>query len=759
MNASRMHDFMIKMFAALLFTLVPCFCYAESLYVRPNTVTYNGDGTGPDAATYNGEPGKAWDGFSNIHWGGSAGQVGPNDTLYLIGGQTYHEYIILGASGTEDNVITITVYGEDAATIDCDNSRDRAIDLNRHDYIKIDGVRGDAYNGDTDYGLIIMELVPGAGGIYGFGTSNIEITHVDFDGSGVTGSGTDAQGPVRMGSNNSPVENIEISYCWIHGASEANKWSVSAITIFSEYGDPYISRLIHHNRVENIYHDGIKVGGRCSIYNNYIANIEGSGHSDSIMISSSSYVKIYNNFIDDSDDQNIFLDKIDSGTQSHIYIYNNIFDNNNGFGVVLKTEGSSSYFDNIHLYNNTFVSTSGPNLRDSQGRLANVYIKNNIFSAVTGGYQIIDLKDTPPNPIADADAYDYNCYDPDTSNYPLVCVWPRTTGRTFAELQAMSVVRETHGVVGTPVYVNPNNDDFDLGDTCPETIRTGGVDLSSVTDHLGNPLFNTDYYGNIRTVWSMGAYEYVSVAGLNQRPVASFTATPTGGSAPLAVNFTDTSNDPDGTIVEWNWNFGDGGTSTEQSPNHTYDNLGTYTVSLKVTDNEGAIHNASTTISVYSGETVSTYIEAESGSINSPLTTGSVADPPAAGDRYIYAPAGTGDTINPAAEAVYNINIPSAGDYYLWLRIYGPGSNNDAIYVGFNGNFDRVYPTQYEKYEWVKVETVHNSGDFSHTLSAGTNQIKIGHGEELTRADMIFVTDEANVEPVAPPTGLSISVQ
>ena len=63
------------------------------------------------------------------------------------------------------------------------------------------------------------------------------------------------------------------------------------------------------------------------------------------------------------------------------------------------------------------------------------------------------------------------------------------------------------------------------------------------------------------------------------RPRASFTATPVTGTAPLAVRFTDTST---GSPTSWAWWFGDGTTSTLQSPVHTYAAPGTYTVSLRV---------------------------------------------------------------------------------------------------------------------------------------------------------------------------------
>ena len=68
-------------------------------------------------------------------------------------------------------------------------------------------------------------------------------------------------------------------------------------------------------------------------------------------------------------------------------------------------------------------------------------------------------------------------------------------------------------------------------------------------------------------------------------PIASFTATPTTGSGPLTVDFTDTSvNSP----TSWAWDFGDGATSTEQSPSHSYTTAGSYAVSLTATNSGGS---------------------------------------------------------------------------------------------------------------------------------------------------------------------------
>src|SRR5205823_1539322 len=72
---------------------------------------------------------------------------------------------------------------------------------------------------------------------------------------------------------------------------------------------------------------------------------------------------------------------------------------------------------------------------------------------------------------------------------------------------------------------------------------------------------------------------------LNQAPTASFSVPSCSGQT---CSFTSTSSDPDGTIASYNWTFGDGFSSTAQNPSHTYGAGGSYTVTLRVTDNQGA---------------------------------------------------------------------------------------------------------------------------------------------------------------------------
>ena len=66
---------------------------------------------------------------------------------------------------------------------------------------------------------------------------------------------------------------------------------------------------------------------------------------------------------------------------------------------------------------------------------------------------------------------------------------------------------------------------------------------------------------------------------------ADFTAAPTEGMIPFTVQFTDSST---GVINSWNWDFGDGETSTLQNPAHEYTNSSMYTVSLTISGPSGS---------------------------------------------------------------------------------------------------------------------------------------------------------------------------
>lgn len=81
-------------------------------------------------------------------------------------------------------------------------------------------------------------------------------------------------------------------------------------------------------------------------------------------------------------------------------------------------------------------------------------------------------------------------------------------------------------------------------------------------------------------------------------PVVDFAFSPPSPSILDTVQFIDRSTDPDGSITSWQWDFGNGTTSTERNPTHRYRKKGTFTVTLRVTDDDGLAAEAKKEIQV-----------------------------------------------------------------------------------------------------------------------------------------------------------------
>lgn len=107
----------------------------------------------------------------------------------------------------------------------------------------------------------------------------------------------------------------------------------------------------------------------------------------------------------------------------------------------------------------------------------------------------------------------------------------------------------------------------------------------------GGDLFYVDLDG--------GTVRRIRFTSGNQAPTAVIQATPSSGPAPLTVTFSSAgSSDPDGDPISYSWNFGDGGTSTQPNPSHTYGGIGPFTAVLTVTDSLGASGKDQVTITV-----------------------------------------------------------------------------------------------------------------------------------------------------------------
>ncbi len=91
------------------------------------------------------------------------------------------------------------------------------------------------------------------------------------------------------------------------------------------------------------------------------------------------------------------------------------------------------------------------------------------------------------------------------------------------------------------------------------------------------------------------SFDYLKVNGSTGCPpsdenhapeITAATATPTSGFAPLPVTFAASATDADEDDLTYRWDFGDGATSTEQNPSHTYSAAGSYSAKVTVSDGE-----------------------------------------------------------------------------------------------------------------------------------------------------------------------------
>lgn len=137
--------------------------------------------------------------------------------------------------------------------------------------------------------------------------------------------------------------------------------------------------------------------------------------------------------------------------------------------------------------------------------------------------------------------------------------------------------------------------------------KTNWSNYDETDDHSYNMNHNTFQTWDKVTVYCNGVLAWGTEpngstgGGGNSNPVAAASATPTSGFAPLTVAFDGSaSSDADGDALTYAWDFGEGNSATGSSPNHTFTNVGTYTVTLTVNDGNGGTNSTTLNIVVNS---------------------------------------------------------------------------------------------------------------------------------------------------------------
>ncbi|HOX07488.1 MAG TPA: PKD domain-containing protein [Planctomycetota bacterium] len=139
---------------------------------------------------------------------------------------------------------------------------------------------------------------------------------------------------------------------------------------------------------------------------------------------------------------------------------------------------------------------------------------------------------------------------------------------------------------------------YDSGTGDPSTLKAFNLyEVKDTGDVLAGSAANVPQAadgGQQKYAW----IDYTYNSG-NIGPVAMASATPESGAAPLVVAFSSAgSRDPDGAIISWAWNFGDGATATGETASHTYTAAGTFLAALTVTDDKGATGETTLVITV-----------------------------------------------------------------------------------------------------------------------------------------------------------------
>ncbi len=253
----------------------------------------------------------------------------------------------------------------------------------------------------------------------------------------------------------------------------------------------------------------------------------------------------------------------------------------------------------------------------------------------------------------------------------------------------------------------------------------------------------------------------VTVSSGNVAPTADFSFAVNG----LSVTFTDASTDSDGSVVSWSWDLGDGNTSTSQNPSHTYAAYGTYTVTLTVTDDQGATGFVSQTVTVADPNAVGPFItvdgmvvmEAESYFTNTARSdhawTETTAQADYSGSSAMVADPNTGANIKKSSvslspEMTYEVDFAAEGTYFVWARIYGEEHVDNTIHMGLNGfpSASKMETATLGAWAWTNVDAKGNLLTVGVT-TAGVNTVHLWMREEGAHVDKVILTTDVNFVP------------
>jgi len=283
---------------------------------------------------------------------------------------------------------------------------------------------------------------------------------------------------------------------------------------------------------------------------------------------------------------------------------------NSQIGIKLK----DSY--NITIRGNTIQQTEiGINIDNSSN---NTIYSNNFIDNIKNAYD--EYNNTWYNLDSDTGNYWHNYTKTDTNSdgiadtpysipggnnkdmYPLIQPITQKPHVSFTYSPITPTTQET-------VQFNDTSNDID-GDISSWLWDFGDENTSYLQNPNHRYIDNGDYTVTLNIIDNLGVSNYTKqlITILNVKPTANFYYIPDTPNDLQNISFNDTSNDIDGHIISWLWDFGDDNTSDSQYTKHKYKDNGTYKVTLTATDDDQAKTSISKNINILNVKPVANII-------------------------------------------------------------------------------------------------------------------------------------------------------
>jgi hypothetical protein len=305
-----------------------------------------------------------------------------------------------------------------------------------------------------------------------------------------------------------------------------------------------------------------------------------------------------------------------------------------------------------------------------------------VFKPGTGSWS-----STPFGTLADCHTRPIVMLDEENAEVHVFATAPSTSGCAYAG--APGTIYEKVAPIDNPVFA-PGRGTPIIRDAASANMNNPTSTKQSVNSSTGLVVLA----GNTSTK----RYWHADLALVHQptyAPVASFTESATSGTAPLTVQFTDTSTQ---SPTSWQWDFGNGSTSTQQNPSVTYATEGTYTVTMRASNAAGTSAPVTTTITVAPAPVSGIVRASTSTSVATTADAGLTIDKPtgtSAGDLLV------------SCLALNGSSVASSGAPAGWTRFAAAtGVTNPRVY-GYYKVADASEPASYR---WGFSSTITSGG-------------------------------------------------